>query len=134
MRARPGGGVQIQLYEFVLNFALLLILFRLEPELDKELNARKEEKRQLIAKSEEATQQHLHFAELQALSQKAEDLLIKPTYMPPKPNLGVPQNPFAKRDSNGERKTFYAIVPISIESRCIESHRHPIALHRIAGC
>jgi len=78
--------------------------YRLEPELDKELNARKEEKRQLIAKSEEATQQHLHFAELQALSQKAEDLLIKPTYMPPKPNLGVPQNPFAKRDSNENKK------------------------------
>jgi len=75
--------------------------FRLEPELDKELNARKEEKKQLIAKSEEATQQHLHFAEMQALSQKAEDLLIKPTYMPPKPNPGVPQNPFAKADKNG---------------------------------
>lgn len=72
--------------------------YRLEPDLDRELNARKEEKRQLVAKSEQATQQHLHFAELQALTQKAEDLLIKPTYMPKKLHPGVPVNPFPKED------------------------------------
>lgn len=78
--------------------------YRLEPELDRELNARKEEKKQLIAKSEAATQQHIHFAELQALTLKAEDLLIKPTYMPAKPHLGVPRNPFPKEDRNANRK------------------------------
>jgi len=78
--------------------------YRLEPELDAELNARKEEKKQLIAKSEEATQQHLHLAEMMALSQKAEDLLIKPTYMPPKPNLGVPRNPFSSTDRSADQK------------------------------
>jgi len=78
--------------------------YRLEPALDKELNARKEEKKQLIAKSERMTQQHLYFAEMAALSQKAEDLLIKPTYMP-KTVIGVPQNPFRSDDGeNGAKK------------------------------
>merc|ERR1719370_1341705 len=56
--------------------------YRLEPEVDIELNRRKEEKKELIAKSEENTKQRLYAAEMAALTQKAEDLLIKPTYMP----------------------------------------------------
>jgi len=67
--------------------------YRLEPEVDKELNARKEEKKQLMAQSEENTLRHIYRAEMMALTQKAEDLLIKPTYMP-KTVIGVPQNPF----------------------------------------
>jgi len=67
--------------------------YRMEPEVDKELNARKEERKQLMALSEENTLRHIYSAEMAALSQKAEDLLLKPTYMP-KTVTGVPQNPF----------------------------------------
>merc|ERR1712136_350702 len=71
--------------------------YRLEPEVDKELNARKEEKKQLMAQSEENTPRHIYRAEMMALTQKAEDLLIKPTYMP-KTVVGVPQNPFRSEE------------------------------------
>merc|ERR1711931_310994 len=71
--------------------------YRLEPEVDIELNRRREEKKELMAKSEENTKQRLYAAEMAALTQKAEDLLIKPTYMP-KTVTGVPQNPFKSDD------------------------------------
>jgi len=71
--------------------------YRMEPEVDKELNARKEERKQLMALSEENTLRHIYSAEMAALTQKAEDLLIKPTYMP-KTVTGVPQNPFKSDD------------------------------------
>ena len=74
---------------------------RLEPEVDKELNARKEEKKQLMAQSEENTLRHIYRAEMMALTQKAEDLLIKPTYMP-KTVVGVPQNPFRSEEDLGK--------------------------------
>jgi len=80
--------------------------YRLEPEVDIELNRRKEEKKELMAKSEENTKQRLYAAEMAALTQKAEDLLIKPTYMP-KTVIGVPQNPFKTEDGDngGKKKT-----------------------------
>jgi len=74
--------------------------YRLEPELDKELNARKEEKKQLMALSSENTLKHIYNAEMAALTQKAEDLLIKPTYMP-KVVVGVPKNPFKSAEDDG---------------------------------
>jgi len=67
------------------------------------LNARKEERKQLMALSEENTLRHIYSAEMAALSQKAEDLLLKPTYMP-KTVTGVPQNPF-KADEDKASKT-----------------------------
>ena len=80
----------------------------MEPEVDIELNRRKEEKKELIAKSEENTKQRLYAAEMAALTQKAEDLLIKPTYMP-KTVIGIPQNPFKTEDGdNGETRGRYA--------------------------
>merc|ERR1712136_567246 len=71
--------------------------YRMESEVDKELNARKEERKQLMALSEENPLRHIYSAEMAALTQKAEDLLIKPTYMP-KTVVGVPQNPFKSDD------------------------------------
>jgi len=76
--------------------------FRLEPELDKQLDVRKEEKKQIMAQAEENTLRHIYSAELGALTEKAEDLLTKPTYMP-KVVVGVPQNPF-KTDEPAEPK------------------------------
>jgi len=69
--------------------------YRLEPEIDEELNARKEEKKQLMKKSEEITQRHLYTAEIAAITLKAEDILGRPHYMP-REIRKVPPNPFSQ--------------------------------------
>jgi len=89
--------------------------YRMEPELDKELNARKEEKRQIIAQAEENTLRHIYAAEMAALTEKASDLLIKPTYMP-KVVTGVPQNPF-KDDDQAEPELPFTRRPPSDKNK-----------------
>jgi len=88
--------------------------FRLEPELDKLLDVRKREKAELLARSGEMTQQHLYMAELGALTEKAEDLLHKPTYMP-KTVVGVPQNPFYVKDEAAAERKKNAVKDEEIE-------------------
>jgi len=84
--------------------------YRLEPELDKQLNIRKDEKKQIMAQAEENTLRHIYSAELAALTEKAEDLLTKPTYIP-KVVVGVPQNPFKSDEPEEPKLPFTARPP-----------------------
>ena len=109
----------------------------MEPELDKELNARKEEKKQLMALSSENTLKHIYNAEMAALTQKAEDLLIKPTYMP-KVVVGVPKNPFKSAEDDGEIERISPIFPrVCFDSSlfviCICNRCHVGSIHRISN-